>query len=393
MSNIRRIETNNKVRYQGVFDFYYEDERGLQKRKRICKTFDKKAQAKRFISEMEREHENNKTVVKYDVTFQDFFENVYMKDYWNNLAPTTKQEYERLYRSDVPHALKNYWGKTKLCKITKQNVQHYVNFLSERMTPKSCKTFIHLLGGTLRLAKRLDYINSFPLDDVILPKSVKNDITVYTPEEIKKIWEYTAQDKTVRLIFGLACLCGLRRSEIGGLQYSSVHTSGDESFIEIKQARHTIKGKNVVCDTKTVSSHRIVPLTPIMKETLKQARVEYLENKLRNRNFTDSDFVLSKSNGEPYTINGLSNRYDRFIRKLADKGIPYKSLHKCRHAFCTNLITNNVDVVTVSHLAGHSQTSTTTDIYSHSVKAVAEKSVNKLDEIIFGQNSGMKRTG
>ena len=119
MSNIRRIETQNKVRYQGVFDFYYEDERGLQKRKRICKTFDKKAQAKKFISEMEREHENNKTVFKYDVTFQDFFENVYMKDYWNNLAPSTKAEYERLYRSDVSHALKNYWGKTKLCKITK----------------------------------------------------------------------------------------------------------------------------------------------------------------------------------------------------------------------------------------------------------------------------------
>lgn len=56
-------------------------------------------------------------------------------------------------------------------------------------------------------------------------------------------------------------------------------------------------------------------------------------------------------------------------------------MHGLRHTSATLLIAQNIDVKTVSNRLGHSETSTTMDIYAHALQkqdALAAKSLGEL---------------
>lgn len=54
-----------------------------------------------------------------------------------------------------------------------------------------------------------------------------------------------------------------------------------------------------------------------------------------------------------------------------------------RHTSATLLIAENVDIRTVSARLGHAQTSTTMNIYAHSLKKMDEKADSALDNILI----------
>ena len=59
----------------------------------------------------------------------------------------------------------------------------------------------------------------------------------------------------------------------------------------------------------------------------------------------------------------------------------YKSLHGLRHLHSTILISENVDVKTVSARLGHAKTSITLDIYTHAIKARDTVVADTLDNL------------
>ena len=68
------------------------------------------------------------------------------------------------------------------------------------------------------------------------------------------------------------------------------------------------------------------------------------------------------------------------------EGLQFKGLHSFRHSMATQAITNGVDIKTVSAILGHSQTSTTLNIYTHAVQQTNVKALNILAELIDGDD-------
>ena len=68
-------------------------------------------------------------------------------------------------------------------------------------------------------------------------------------------------------------------------------------------------------------------------------------------------------------------------KSLARAGLPIVTLHSLRHTNITLQLMTGVDMKTVSGRVGHSQTSTTTDIYSHFMHTSDVKASNILDKI------------
>lgn len=62
-----------------------------------------------------------------------------------------------------------------------------------------------------------------------------------------------------------------------------------------------------------------------------------------------------------------------------------KGLHSFRHTFATLAITSGIDVATVSSILGHSQTSTTLNLYTHAVQAANVKAVNVIADLLNGK--------
>ena len=67
----------------------------------------------------------------------------------------------------------------------------------------------------------------------------------------------------------------------------------------------------------------------------------------------------------------------------ADK-LPEITLHGLRHTSATLLIAQNVDIKTVSSRLGHSETSTTLDIYAHALKKQDGLAAESLGELFAG---------
>ncbi len=72
------------------------------------------------------------------------------------------------------------------------------------------------------------------------------------------------------------------------------------------------------------------------------------------------------------------------ISKFAKRhGLPRIHPHTFRHTMAPLLISEGMDVVTVSKRLGHAQTSTTLNVYSHVLAKSDERASDTLDDLIF----------
>lgn len=68
------------------------------------------------------------------------------------------------------------------------------------------------------------------------------------------------------------------------------------------------------------------------------------------------------------------------------------NFHGLRHTSASILINQGIDVTTVSKRLGHARTSTTTDIYSHSLKKADTEASKKLENL-FNKPKKNKKQG
>jgi integrase len=62
--------------------------------------------------------------------------------------------------------------------------------------------------------------------------------------------------------------------------------------------------------------------------------------------------------------------------------LPQISIHSLRHTNITLLLASGIPLKTVSYRAGHAQTSTTANIYSHAIRTADEKAAEVLENIV-----------
>ena len=73
----------------------------------------------------------------------------------------------------------------------------------------------------------------------------------------------------------------------------------------------------------------------------------------------------------------------RFKKILKENGLPQNlSVHSLRHTNASLLIAQGVDVRTVAGLLGHSQPSTTLDIYAHAFDKTKREAQEKLGKVM-----------
>ena len=94
-----------------------------------------------------------------------------------------------------------------------------------------------------------------------------------------------------------------------------------------------------------------------------------------------SQFLFIDKDGKPKVAMHLEN-YMRLMQKkyidLNGKSLPNITPHVLRHTFCTNLQQAGLDVKSLQYVMGHSNVSTTLDIYTHSNFDVAQKAFEQV---------------
>ena len=224
-----------------------------------------------------------------------------------------------------------------------------------------------LLHKILKYAYRMDLIPNNPADKVGPPRAERFEGSAYTEEELALLIEKSWDHKLGLLIY-ITALLGLRRSEVLGLRWKAIDFEENRITINHTVTEARVDGKTVIIAsdrTKTKSSYRSFPMSDMVREKL----LAWREVQKRNRkicgncyNMKDIDYVFTDEMG-----NRFKPRYieDAFPKILERNGLRKIRFHDLRHTCASLLVSLDVNMKVIQKYLGHSNMSTTADIYSH----------------------------
>lgn len=307
-----------------------------------------------------------------------------------NLKPLTIDKYKkmqgRIYKS---------LGHFKMTSITRMQVQRFINSLSQDgtnkvtgggLSTKTQKLYLGFISDVFRYAIQCNILTDNPCRNVNTIKTDKKERVVFTLEEAQNFLERlnTAEPK-YRAMFTLAVYSGLRHAELLGLQWKDIDF--DNHIITVNRiALYTTEKGYFYGDPKTKSAQRSLKLPACIMDMLSEYRIEQARLRLAlGDKWENNDLVFPNDCGK-IMHQSISLRWLKTFCKEND--LPNITVHSLRHLNASLLISSGADVKTVSATLGHSQTSTTLDIYAHSFATKqAEASEAVADMLHVKQNA------
>lgn len=283
--------------------------------------------------------------------------------------------YDRYYSQYKP------FHGVKLQDVTPVLLQSYYNsVLKEGLSPNTVRKHHANIHKCLDYAVRLGLISSNPSNMTELPPKRKfQGATAYTPEQLKALLKAFEGDPLETAV-ELAVTYGLRRSEICGLLWEAVDF--DAGTLHVCHTAVMNKGKVLYSDsTKTATSNRVLPLTATMRTYLQQVKAQQSENKvLFGASYVDKGYVCVQPNGEPIRPDYVTFH---FRQKLKENGLPLIRFHDLRHSAVYVLRKGGCDVKDIQAWLGHSDVTTTLNIYGHVLGGDMERLGNVMDSLVF----------
>lgn len=173
---------------------------------------------------------------------------------------------------------------------------------------------------------------------------------------------------------------GMRIGEFGALTMGDIDLANN--VIHINKQLQRLTGKVVITKTKSKNGVRDIPMT----SSVRASAINLLQHRKTLKTDVMIDgyvgFLVTTRNGRPRTgpeyadsLRKLLVRYNDGAKVKIDKCNP----HVFRHTFCTRCISCGMDVKTVQYLMGHSDASTTLNIYTDSVESNISNGMKQLE--------------
>lgn len=263
-------------------------------------------------------------------------------------------------------------GKRKISRLSRIDVQQWINHMSDGengkqgLSPKTIRNYYSVLCGIMEFAIDMEFIQDTPCKNIRLPKKEHHEAEYYNLEEVKSLLKaldsLPAEELKFKVAIYIALFGGLRKSEILGLNWEDVDL--ETRKVEIKRTRMIGPDIGVYEDTpKTDKSVRTIVLPEEIMNMLRALHAQQSELKLRLSNqYEDSPAILRGDFGKPLYPQVLQRWFTRFTE---EHGLRHIGLHGLRHTHASMLAYMGADKMQVSTRLGHSQLSTTLNIYTH----------------------------
>lgn len=331
-----------------------------------------------------------------------------MFDLWKTLKrglkDNTFQNYVYLYDTFTRHVI----GDKLVTKLKKSDVKRYYIYLAdERGLKASTIDGVHtVLHQVLDMAVDDNYIRNNPSDRVL--KELKQ--SYFAKTEKRMALTRAEQDlfldflKNSRIyghwysVFAVMLGTGLRVGELTGLRWCDIDLENgviDVNHTLIYYSHRSADSKQGcyfnINTPKTAASNRQVPMLDFVKEAfIKEKEVqELLDIKCEAVVDGYTDFIFINRFGNVQHQGTLNKAIRRIIRDCNDEQflksdnpkvlLPHFSCHTLRHTFTTRMCEAGVNVKVIQDTLGHTDVSTTLNIYTDVTKELKRVEFEGLD--------------
>ena len=249
------------------------------------------------------------------------------------------------------------------------------------LSPGTIRDYHGVICAVLAQAEREMIIPYNPAEKATLPpkRRVRPSETLQ-PEQLQDILKALEKEPLdIRTMLTLFIATGCRRGEIMGLHWEKVDfTTGQ---LKIDRCLHYLPDRGIFeGDTKTSNTRYIV----LPKETvalLKEYRAWQTERKLSmGDQWQDIGYVFTRPNGTAMNPGAVNHILNDFCNR---HGFSHIHPHTFRHTAASILLSSGIDVLTVSKMLGHADTSTTLDTYGHVIEEAKRKAAECISDAIL----------
>lgn len=284
--------------------------------------------------------------------------------------------YENYYRCMKKYVIPFFKG-TENKRITEYQVRQFVKtiFNNASISESYKRKIISIFKTALREILKGSGDYGSIIDAVKIPKAENTTVQVFSIKEQRLIENAVVNSEDKRALGILLCFySGIRLGELCALRWGDIDfEAGTMSIVRTVSRtknfhQHVNKSMLLVGMPKSKKSIRKIPLPVFLLKLANELKI-YAEN--------EHCYILSVSKNplDPRTYQKL------FKRILASAGVKDRKFHTIRHTFATRALELGVDIKTLSEILGHSNVSTTLNIYAHSLMEQKKIAINKLNEM------------
>lgn len=358
----------------------YETDSGKTKQKTV-QVFDNKKDAEKLKVKIQNEINEEKFIAPSATTFVEKCKQYYL-DPLRELAPNTQRRWDSIIRIHIEPFFKGTLLEDVTISKYKTFIQHVYNLnladgTKEEILNKSnaalkdayyCKEIKeNIVDFAFPNNKKKKKVEEFTLDEN----------SIYSQEEIKLILKKVESKPSLFLVLSTYTYTGVRFGEMAGLLWDDVDFKN--KTIKIQNNLQYIHGKYILGPPKNYMI-RTISIPDVLVELYKKESIRQKELKLQGLIPKEFNFVHLNAHNKRWNSSTFCAAYKRLIDSIGT--LRYIPAHNFRHSHATFLLTDGVDVNTVSKRLGHKNINTTIKYYTHILKKADANAASSIESII-----------
>jgi integrase len=276
-------------------------------------------------------------------------------------------------------------GHIQLRQLNEQHIQAL--YAQKQDEKKSAKTIHHIhdvLHKALAQAVTWRLVSRNVCDGVTLPRLSRYEYQVLTAEQARKLLE-VVRGHRFEVLLALALTTGMRLGELSSLHWQDMNF--EQETVQVRRSVSRVRGQGYqVFEPKTQKSRRMLTLPSFVLDMLERHRASQDEVKQKAQEagsqWQDHDLVFCNQYGSFLRPDRVRKQFQKL---LAEAGLPHMRFHDLRHSAATILLSMGVPVKVVQEILGHSNISTTLNIYAHVLPTMQNEAMGKWDYLFGGQ--------
>ena len=303
---------------------------------------------------------------------------LWLLQYKNTVKENTYISAEKLIkRKIIP-----LFGKYYIDRISIKICQKAINEWYETYTRSSL--LVSYFNRIMDFSISIGYCHDNPMKRTVRPKNThKKDYQApfYTKEELAKLFEKTleSEDFVYYVMFRVLAFTGLRRGELLGLKWTDI----DFNKELLSVSRVLAKGIDgvILQSPKTKSSKRVISIDQQTMKILHQWKIEQQKRFFKHgTKFDKTNYhIFTNELNKPFAL----ERPGKVLQRIVDKyDLAYIHIHGFRHTHCSLLFEAGVSMEEVKDRLGHSDITTTMNIYTHVTQVQRDQVANKFADFM-----------